>query len=238
MAEVRQAEFARICGVKPPVISRKIRNNTLIRNAAGLLDTENHVNARYIAKCRLKANNKAIDTPIHQEDKRPIPAPVDFSRLSDHEISEYSGLPQRLLGYTLRQLVEKFRGLPGMQEYVRMLKDLTAADERYQKVQERRLHLVDKDFVTARLIQYLEMLMKQLLEYPESATDEIIALVQSQGEAARLDVNRKLETGISKIIRNSKEELIKELSGLRSKYQDDDTLSDKIKEAIAEATEI
>jgi len=124
-----------------------------------------------------------------------------------------------------------------MQEYVRMLKDLTAADERDQKVRERRLQLVDKDFVTARLIQYLEMLMKQLLEYPESATDEIIALVQAQGEAARLEVSRKLETGISKIIKNSKEELIKELSGLRSKYQDDDRLSDKIKEAIAEATE-
>ena len=237
MAEVRQAEFARICGVKPPVISRRIRNNTLIRNAAGLLDTENPTNARYIAKCRLKANGKAADSPAPLEDKRPIPAPVDFSRLSDHEVSEYAGLPQRLLSYTLRQLVEKFRGLPGMQEYVRMLKDLTAADERDQKVRERRLQLVDKDFVTARLIQYLEMLMKQLLEYPESAVDEIIALVQAQGETARLDVSRKLETGISKIIRNSKEELIKELSGLRSKYQDDDKLSDKIKEAIAEATE-
>ena len=124
-----------------------------------------------------------------------------------------------------------------MQEYVRMLKDLIATDERDQKVRERRLQLVEKDFVTARQIQYLEMLMKQLLEYPESAVDEIIALVQAQGDTARLDVSRKLEAGISKIIRNSKEELIKELSGLRSKYQDDDRLSEKIKEAIAEATE-
>jgi len=237
MAEVRQAEFARICNVIPSVISRRIRNKTLIRNAAGLLDTENPTNARYIAKCRLKASGKAIDSPAQTEDKRPIPPPIDFSNLSDHEISEYAGLPQRLLGFTLRQLVEKFRGLPGMQEYVRMLKDLTAADERDQKVRERRLQLVEKDFVTARQIQYLEMLMKQLLEYPESIVDEIIALVQASGEAARLDVSRKLEAGISKIIRNSKEELIKELSGLRSKYQDDDRLSDKIKEAIAEAAE-
>jgi len=237
VAEKRQSEFARICNVNSSVISRKIKNNTLVRNAAGLLDTENPTNARYIAKCRLKANGKVPDSPATPEDKRPIPPPVDFSRLSDFEISELAGLPQRLLGYTLRQLVQEHRGLPGMQEYVRILKDLIATDERDQKVRERRLQLVEKDFVTARQIQYLEMLMKQLLEYPESAVDEIIALVQAQGDAARLDVSRKLEAGISKIIRNSKEELIKELSGLRSKYQDDDRLSEKIKEAIAEAAE-
>jgi hypothetical protein len=79
--------------------------------------------------------------------------------------------------------------------------------------------------------------MKQLLEYPESAVDGIISLVQAEGSAARLDVSRTMERGISKIIKDAKEQLIKELSGLRSKYQDDDGLDDKIKDAIAEAIE-
>jgi len=235
MAEVRQAEFARICGVAPSVIARKIRNKTLVRNAAGLLDTENPVNAGYAARRRLKSSAKALETAEQTVDKRAVPPPVDFSLLSEHEISEYAGLPQRLLGLTLRELVIKFKGLPGMQEYVRMLKDLAAADERDQKVRERRLQLIEKDFVIARLIQYLDILMKQLLEYPESAVDEIIALVQAKGNSARLDVSRKLESGISRIIKNAKEELTRELGGLRSKYQDDDKLNDKIKEAITEA---
>ena len=72
MAEKRQSEFARICNVNSSVISRKIKNNTLVRNAAGLLDTENPTNARYIAKCRLKANGKVPDSPTALEDKRPI----------------------------------------------------------------------------------------------------------------------------------------------------------------------
>jgi len=124
-----------------------------------------------------------------------------------------------------------------MQEYVKMLKDLSAADERDQKVRERRLQLIEKDFVIARLIQYLDILMKQLLEYPESTVDEIIALVQAQGGAARLDVSRKLEIGISKIIKDSKEQLVKELSGLRAKYQDSDGLDQKIKDTIVEIME-
>jgi len=232
MAEVIPAEFARICGVAASVISRKITNKTLIKNAAGMLDTDNPVNSRYLARRRLKSNSKALESVDVKEDVKP-PA-VDFAHLSDHEISEYAGLPQRLLGFTVRELVIRFKGLPGMQEYVKMLKDLAAADERDQKVRERRLQLIEKDFVIARLIQYLDILMKQLLEYPESCVDEIIALVQAQGGAARLDVSRKLEAGISKIIKDSKEQLIKELSGLRAKYQDSDGLNQKIKDAVVE----
>jgi len=235
MAEVIPAEFARICGVAPSVVSRKIGNKTLIKNAAGMLDTENPVNARYMSKRRLKSNNKALESVDVKEE--PKPSPVDFTHLTDHEISEYAGLPQRLLGFTLRELVTRFKGLPGMQEYVKMLKDLTAADERDQKVRERRLQLIEKDFVIARLVQYLDVLMKQLLEYPEAIVDEIIALVQAQGGAARLDVSRKLEIGISKIIKDSKEQLIKELSGLRAKYQETDGLDQKIKDAVVEIME-
>lgn len=235
MAEVIPAEFARICGVAPSVVSRKISNKTLVKNVAGMLDTENPVNARYMNKRRLKSNNKALESvDVKKESK---PSPVDFTHLTDHEISEYAGLPQRLLGFTLRELIIRFKGLPGMQEYVKMLKDLAAADERDQKVRERRLQLIEKDFVIARLIQYLDTLMKQLLEYPESTVDEIIALVQAEGGAARLEVSRKLETGISKIIKDSKEQLIKELSGLRAKYQDADGLDQKIKDVVAEVME-
>ncbi|MCL2410047.1 MAG: hypothetical protein FWC97_00245 [Treponema sp.] len=235
MAEVKPAEFARICAVAPSVISRKISNNTLVRNAAGLLDTENPVNARYINKRRLAGGDKVIDTAASAPE--PKPAPVDFTRLGDAALAEYAGLPQRLLSLTLRELVQQFKGLPGMQEYVRMLKDLAAADERDQKVRERRLQLIEKDFVISRLIQYLESLMRQILEFPESVTDEIIALAQAQGTEARSEVSQRLERGLSRIIKNSKEELINELRGLRSKYQEDDGLDQKIKDTIVEIME-
>jgi hypothetical protein len=45
-----------------------------------------------------------------------------------------------------------------------------------------------------------------------------------------------MENGLSRIIKDSKEQVINELSGLRSKYQDDG-IDEKIKEAVAEAIE-
>jgi hypothetical protein len=77
MAEVKPAEFARICGVAPSVISRKMKNGTLIRNAAGFLDTENPVNSRYASRRRLKSNNKALEVVDGEAAKKP--PPVDFS---------------------------------------------------------------------------------------------------------------------------------------------------------------
>jgi hypothetical protein len=46
-----------------------------------------------------------------------------------------------------------------------------------------------------------------------------------------------METGLSRIIRDSKDQIIKELSGLRSKYQEKDGFDEKIREAVAEAIE-
>jgi hypothetical protein len=94
---------------------------------------------------------------------------------------------------------------------------------------------VEKDFVTARVIEYLNVLMKQLLEYPGSAIDGIMSLIQSKGSEARPDVTRVMEAGLSKVIKGSKEQVIKEMDGLRAKYQEkDDDLHEKIKEVVEE----
>jgi hypothetical protein len=231
MSEVIPAEFARIGGISPSVISRKIKHKTLVCNAAGLLDTDNQVNARYLAKRRLKMNAEAL-----ADDGKNVEHTlknIDFAEFGDAEISEHAGLPRKLLGMTIRELVMKYKGLDGLERYVKMLKDLSTADEKDQKVQERRLQLVEKDFVVARLFNFVDTLMKQLLEYPESAVDDVVSLALSEGVNARQDVSRKMESGISRIIKDSKEQIIKELSGLRAKYQEDDKLDD-IREALEE----
>jgi hypothetical protein len=231
--EYRQANFCKTYGIEPSTVSKAIKRGDLIKNTAGLLDDENSTNKVFLAKRRVKVNKEALADD--GKDVERVVKKVDFSAFDDFEITEHTGLPQRLLGMTIRELVVKFKGLEGLEIYIKMLRDLTAADEKDQKVQERRLQLVEKDFIVARIFQYLDVLMKQLLEYPESAVDGIISLVQAEGGAARLGVSRKMEEGISKIIKDSKEQVVKELSGLRAKYQEDDGIEDKIKEAIEEA---
>lgn len=219
-----------MCGVSPSVISRKIKNSTLVKNAAGLLDTDNPVNSRYAARRRLKSNQDALENTGGNAER----IMKSFSAMTDYEIAERVGLPQKLLEMSIRELVITYKGMSGLETYIKMLKDLTAADEKDQRVQERRLQLVEKDFIVARVFQYLDALMNQILEYPESAVDNIISLVQAKGADARLDVSLALGQGLSKIIRGAKEQVIKELSGLRAKYQTEEKIEERLS-AIEEA---
>jgi hypothetical protein len=68
-------------------------------------------------------------------DENPFLAP------KESELAGTAGLPHRVLGMTIRELVEKFHGLPGIERYVKMVCDLTEADEKDQRVQERRSKL-------------------------------------------------------------------------------------------------
>lgn len=52
--EVTQAEFARMCGVKPSSICEKVKNGTLIINSGKKLDTDNPVNRRYLTNKQTK----------------------------------------------------------------------------------------------------------------------------------------------------------------------------------------
>jgi hypothetical protein len=234
MAEARPAEFARMAGVSPSVVSRKTKANTLVRNAAGLLDTDNPVNSRYLSRRRLKSSGAALEGGGKNAGR--VLEQADFSVLPDFERAGRIGLPQKMLGMSIRELVVKHRGIDGLETYVKMLRDLISADEKDQRVREHRLQLVEKDFIVARVFQFLDTLMKQILEYPESAADEITSLVQSEGEAARDGVSQKMRTGLARIIKGAKERVLDELAGLKAKYQSGSRLEDKL-EALAEKLE-
>jgi hypothetical protein len=115
-----------------------------------------------------------------------------------------------------------------------MLRDLAAADEKDQKTRERRLQLVEKDFIISHIFQFLDVLLKQLLEWPKGAVDGIVALIQSEGAEARNDVTRLMEKGITDIIKDAKGQVIKDMDSLRAKYRDEDRL-DEVKAVIKEA---
>lgn len=230
--EYKQADFCKVYGLEPSTVSKAIKRGALQKNTAGLIDDENTLNKLFLAKRRVKATNEALADDGKNAER--VTKQIDFSAFEEYEIADHAGLPKKLLGMTIRDLVIKFKGLEGLEKYVKMLRDLAAADEKDQKTQERRLQLVEKDFIIARVFQFIDTLMKQLLEHPEGIVDGIIALVQSEGPAARRDIIRIMEKAISEIIKDAKTQTIKELSGLRAKYQDDDKL-DEFKAAIEEA---
>jgi hypothetical protein len=237
--EVKPAEFARLAGVSRPSISGKIKNKTLIVNAAGLLDTDNPVNARYISTHNQKAAQAAVAKIVSPvKPTAPGAASPAAPLLDDYAIAQLALTPREVLGLTIRELVLKFPGLDKIERYAKILKDVTMSAEKEQRIKERGLTLIEKDFVVSRLFGFIDTLTKQSLDFPEAVADRIIALSKAQGEAARNDVILIMREGIGRVIAGAKDQVITELNVLKSKYQNDsrnDDKFDELKQAIEEA---
>jgi hypothetical protein len=82
---------------------------------------------------------------------------------------------------TIRELVIAHSGVQGIERYTKILRDLTATAEKEQRTKERGLNLIEKDFVTSRLFAFVDVVCKQIIEYPESAADAIIAKLCPRG---------------------------------------------------------
>ena len=211
-------------GVTRQSIFAKIKKGTLIQNSAGKLDTENPVNAGYLSeKRRQQEEAQAITGSIATKQTGGIQSPILHRNLPEPVAASAIGVPAELLNLTLKELVMRYSGILPLEKYAKILKILVESAEKEQRIKERRLTLVDKDFVISRIFQYVDNLMIQILEYPESTADDIVARVLAEKEAARHTVVETMKTGLSKIIANAKEQVINELNGLKHKYHEDDT---------------
>jgi hypothetical protein len=246
--EVIPAQFARMAGVSRASISDKIKNKTLIVNAAGMLDTENPVNAAYLSKHRRRQAETDAAEQIKASGKKSFPGETfsgsgpphtAASRPDDFTLMAVAGVPAReLLNMTLREIVLKYPGIDKIERYAKILKDTTMSAEREQRIQERALTLIPKDFVISRLFAFIEGIVKQIIEFPEAVADRIIALASTETETTRIEVIETLTNGLTQIIGGAKENVIAELNSLKSKYQKDLETHDQIeqiKEAIEEA---
>ena len=117
--------------------------------------------------------------------------------------------------------------------YVKILRDLTTADEKTQRLQEKRQLQIPRDFVLTRIFGFLNQLTNSILDVPESITDQVIALVQSNPDNCRNKVITTVRDNLSRCIGGAKESVIKELNALREKYDDSaEMLAEKIDEMM------
>ncbi|GHU41110.1 hypothetical protein FACS1894190_08820 [Spirochaetia bacterium] len=87
---------------------------------------------------------------------------------------------------------------------------------------------------TLRLFSYIDVLMRQLMEYPESVMDAFVARVLSEGADCRGELVSMMRDGLGRIIAGAKDQVIKELNSLKGKYTGNDKI-DEISETIREA---
>ena len=132
-----------------------------------------------------------------------------------------------------------FGNLDSVEKYSKILRDLSAADEREQKTQERRLMQIPKDFVQKNLFGYVNQIMSQLLDMPESVCDQIIALVRTKGDGCRNDIIHVISDNLTKIISGTKEHILNELELLKGRYEKQEATVDQlVGEKLEEMREI
>ena len=140
---------------------------------------------------------------------------------------------------TLKQLLRTFGTVDNVERYSKILRDLSTADEREQKTQERRLEQIPRDFVVQNLFGYVDQLMNQLLDVPESVCDQIVAVLTAGGDDMRVNVIHILSDNLTRCISGAKEHITNEINGLRGKYEKQDATVDQlVSEKLEEMREI
>jgi transcriptional regulator with XRE-family HTH domain len=229
--KLKPADFAREAGVSRQAISMKIKNNTLVVDAAGFMDTDNPINSAYISDPDRSRRKAAAASPSLSAGNAPPSAPAagiaaatgppatPSGVRSDADIAAAAGTAVEMLSMTIRDLVMAHAGVPGIERYTKILRDLTATAEREQRTREHGLKLIEKDFVTSRVFAFVDSVCRQIIEYPEAAADAIIAKIMSEGPEARPSVVSMMQEALGRIIAETKNQIVRELDSLKGKYQ-------------------
>lgn len=233
--EVTPAEFARQAFVSRQSINGKIKNGTLIINSAGKMDTDNPINRAYLEKHRNQLQQDAATEAFLQKQKIEIQAAAEKSAndLLENIQNNNQISAAELQGMTLGEIVRKFGNLEGIDRFVKLQKDLVTIEEKNQRLQEKRLQQLPRDFVIARLFGFQQQQASRVLDVPEAGADQIIAMVLANPDGCRQKIIEYMRDLLSRAIGGAKEHVINELSSLRAKYDDtSDGISDKIDELM------
>lgn len=237
--EVTPAEFARQAFVSRQSINGKLKSGTLVLNSAGKLDTDNPVNRAYLDKHQQKLKQEAATEAFLQKQKQEISqyAETQADDLMDSIQSSSSLSAAQIKNLTLGEIVRKFGSMEGIDKFVKLQKDLVTIEEKDQRLQEKRLQQLPRDFVIARLFGFQQQQASRILDVPEAAADQLQAIVLANPSDSRQKIIDYLRDLLSRAIGGAKEHIINELQSLKAKYSDDsESLSDKI-DALMEANQ-
>lgn len=113
---------------------------------------------------------------------------------------------------TIKEVVERYRGMVGFKNYMDSLAKMADWKVKEQKYLERRNQLVEKKGVADSLFSVLDMCLRWIVgEYPVAVTDRLIAIALSKRKTARIEMIALQEKELSKRVKGTKDELVRDL---------------------------
>ena len=204
------------------------------------MDTDNPINRAYLDKHQQKLKQDAATEAFLQKQKQEISqqAEITANNLIDNIESSGNVSAADLQNMTLGEIVRKFGSMDGIDKFVKLQKDLVTIEEKNQRLQEKRLQLLPRDFVIARLFGFQQQQASRVLDVPEAGADQIVAMVMANPDGCRQKIIEYMRDLLSRAIGGAKDHVVNELSSLRAKYDDNmELLSEKI-DALMESQAI
>lgn len=239
-------EFSRLANVSQEALRQAVKNNKLKRDNQFRYDLQNKINIAYliskgitpkkindfiksisghdienieknIKKCKhsLKENTKN-----RAESKKTYPKSEIKEELIDaKKFRDITGLPGELMHKTIEELIFEYDEPTVLKLWTDIYYKILQSQERAQKIKERDLELIEKDFVMSKLFKHIELLHLRLLDYPESAVDNLIALARTDNKNIRITLIEDMSKDFSRILIETKELMKRELKDLIYKYE-------------------
>lgn len=157
------------------------------------------------------------------------------SEIGESEFENLTGLPSKLMNWPLKEIVLKYGGQMQLDTYSKILSRLMSTALQDQKMQERRLELIEKDFVISGIFSYMNILSENLFDLAESQTEIILAFILSELKSlgilkqddkinlakSKKEIRDMRLKAYTKIIKEAKRSIKKSLENLKNKHEDD-----------------
>jgi len=171
-----------------------------------------------IKEKQVEVESKKIETIQSYYEPKPE-KPEENKEPDEIDFENITGLPARMMELNLKQLVMRYGGPMMLDSWSKILQRIMSANEKDQKIQERRLELIEKDFFISKIFSYLEVLSSRLFDYTETHPSNIIALLKSNPENIELKIKERMRKDFSTLIQDTKENINREVENLKKKYE-------------------
>lgn len=236
--KIKGSKLAAAAGVRQSFLNKEIVNGNLIRDDKKLYDLEILINRDWLVRHGGDPDNLDRSEPIPVKPKIK-PAKIQTTQqietkknVTRQEIPDLSGgaegvdfdvisgVPEKMLNMTIKELVLQYQGFTGLKGYADILNTLMSARSKEVKIQEIRKDLISKDFMI-HLKSFLDDLSEKLFDYAETCLIEIIPLAKTNEDIARKKIPELLTKNFGKIIEQCKRKIQREIKNhMKDKEED------------------
>ena len=239
-------EFSRLSNVSQEALRQAVKKNQLKRDNQFRYDLSDKINIAYLISKGitpkkinefvkglsgyslelLEENAKKYKDSLNKNDKKnsknkkiSIESEIEEKLIDEQKFKDITGLPSEFMRKTIEELIFEYDEPATLKLWVEIYYKILQSQERAQKIKERDLELIEKDFVMKYISKYLELLNRTLLDYPESAIDNLIALAKTENKNIRVTLIEDMTKDVSRMLEETRELIKRELKELIYKYE-------------------